>query len=335
MVEENKSVDTIDGDTAAVLMGEPPKGDISAPPPSDQIPILDKSSAESGNANAPTSDQHDTGKQADQKGNQPPPQGQPAGKEVNEVSDDDLVKHLGFNEKPEEKLVRLDRKLAASSKESHRLIDHNKKTSDLLKDQGLELVVENGVPVGLAPAKGYSKDAVDFSVEFKNLPEDEQSLFETEPQKAVDIVIARARKAFTRAIPTIDRAIQPVSFEREEAAKTHLKEETWETGEKKQPDFDKNIGLVRQMIHAPDISKALKDFYNQEPEMATEYLLFRINAARSYVSDQARKTQETREKKETEARQTPPFGPKGGGTPAIGAEGQDIGDQIAGAGLGY
>jgi len=335
MTVENKTVEGIDQNTADILMGGSPQSDTSSQP--DKTNLDDKSSADSGKANAPASGQDgETGKQVDEKGNQPPSQGQEAGKKVDEVvSDDDLKKHLGLSESPEQKVARLDREYAASSKESRRLTETNKKISELLKEQGLELAVENGVPVGFVPGKNYSKNAAEFDLKLKDLSEDERALFETDPQKAVDAVIARAQKAFVRAMPTIDRMIQPVSPEREEAALNHLKSETWESGDKKYPDFDKNIGLVKQIINAPNISKALKDFYNQEPEMATEYLLYRINAARTYVLDQARKIKETKEQKEKEARQTPSFGPHGGGTPTLGADTGDIGDQIAKAGLRY
>ncbi|MFA5158553.1 MAG: hypothetical protein WC451_05225 [Patescibacteria group bacterium] len=333
MPEENKTIEGVDSDTATLLMGGSPQSTSSN---QSDTTNLDKSSTSGGKADAPASGQDDTGKQADKKDNQPPPQGQEDGKKAEEmISDDDLKKHLGLSETPEHKAERLDREYAASSKESRRLTEANKKISELLKEQGLELAIENGVPVGLMPGKNYSKNATDFDLKLKDLSEDERALFETDPQKAVDLVIARAQKAFVRAMPTIDRMIQPVSPEREEVALNHLKSETWESGDKKYPDFDKNIGLVKQIIGAPNISKALKDFYNQEPEMATEYLLHRITAARNYVLDQARKIKETREQKEKEARQTPPLGPNSGGTPTIGENTEDIGDQIAKAGLRY
>ena len=250
-------------------------------------------------------------------------------------ADDDLKSALGFAENPEQKQARLEREYAASSKESRRLTEANKKLSALLKEQGLDLVEEKGVPVGFVPNKAYSKDIPDLDLQFKNLTESEQEFFTEAPDKAIKMVLKRAKQAFVRVAPTIDRVIAPLSPERESEAVNFLVNDSYMTGEKKHADIIENVGLIKQMFDAPVANKALKEFRDQAPEMALEYINLKIRAAKQFLKDSAAKVLETQKQKENKASQVPDFGPSGGGSPSLGAESDDIGAAIAKAGHGY
>jgi len=278
------------------------------------------------------------GQPAEVKPGEPAKQPQPSKEQIAadaKKADDDLKSALGFAENPEQKQARLEREYAASSKESRRLAEANKKLSALLKEQGLDLVEEKGVPVGFVPNKAYSKDIPDLDLQFKNLTESEQEFFTEAPDKAIKMVLERAKQAFVRAAPTLDRAPAQVSPEREVEAVNFLANEKWTDGTPKHGDLAENAGLIQQIMTAPNTSKALKEFANSEPEMIREYLNLKIRAAKTFLKDQAQKVIAEKTEKETKAAGVPDFGPSGGGTPSLGVESDDIGAAIAKAGYGY
>ena len=250
-------------------------------------------------------------------------------------ADDDLKSALGFAENPEQRSARLEREYAASSKESRRLTEANKKLSAMLKEQGLDLVEEKGVPIGFVPNKAYSKDLPDLDLQFKNMTESEQEMFTENPDKAIKMVLERAKQAFVRAVPTLDRAPAQVSPERETEAVSFLSKETWTDGTPKHGDLSENAGLIQQIMTAPNASKALKEFAASEPEMIREYLNLKIRAAKTFLKDQAQKVIAAKTEKEQKAAQVPDFGPSGGGSPSLGVAPDDIGSAIAKAGHGY
>ena len=215
------------------------------------------------------------------------------------------------------------------------MTEANKRLSALLKEQGLDLVEEKGVPVGFVPNKAYSKDVPDLDLQFKNLTESEQELFTESPDKAIKMVLERAKQAFVRATPTLDRAPAQVSPEREAEAASFLSKETWTDGTPKHGDLAENAGLIQQIMTAPNASKALKEFAAIEPEMIREYLNLKIRAAKTFLKDQAQKVIAAKTEKENKAAQVPDFGPSGGGSPALGIVSDDIGSAIAKAGHGY
>ena len=109
-------------------------------------------------------------------------------------------------------------------------------------------------------------------------------------------------------------------------------------GEKKHADITENAGLIKQMLDAPGGSKALKEFFNQEPEKALEYLNLKVRAAKQFIKDSAAKVIEAQKQKELKAASTPPFGPASGGAASIGggkSTDKGIGYQIAHASMGY
>ena len=201
-----------------------------------------------------------------------PPKGEGTAQEP-EIKDEDLESALGFGETPEQKSARLEREYSASTKEALRLKKVADGLGELLQSQAIEVVTdEEGVPIGLAPGKGFLKGNGDIAVNFKALSEDEQALFDNDPQKAIDLVLDRAKSGLIKVAPTVESAIKPLSPERITAAIEHVKGMTDAAGEPLLATFEQDLPLVDRMLKAPNAPKALKDLHKAEPELAYELL---------------------------------------------------------------
>jgi len=285
----------------------------------------------------------DAGKQAapatGQVEGQPDKSGKPAdsapatkdGQTETAISDEDLLNATGLTETPDKKLSRLERDHAASSKEARRLLDYSKKLEEFMTEQGLEIAKdEQGKPAGLVPGKKYSKEAATFNLKFKDLPEDIQAKIEEEPQKVVDFVLDRAKKAFARAIPTMEKQIAPLSPERHDTAMSYLGDMKWETGDPKFPGLAANRKLIESQLNAPNANKALKEFYHQEPEMALALMNLQFDHARSHIMEQTKKAAEQKaiKKQEADRNLATPTGAGGHGGLNLPTGGADFADQM-------
>jgi|GEM_PF-2685966 len=261
----------------------------------------------------------------------------PGGQAPAAVTDEQLLAAAGLAESPDKKLSRLERDHSASSKEARRLLDYSNGLENALKEQGIDIAKdEHGKPVGLIAGKKYSKDIAGLDIKVGDLPDEIQALFETEPQKAIDFIADKARKSMTKVAPTLAQAAAlPLSPERHETAIQYLTDMKWETGDVKFPGLAANRKLVEQMINAPSGSKALKEFYNQEPETALALLNLQLDHARSHITEQGKKAAEAIATKKAENDKNPQPQPAGGGTAAIGgAPAGDLASQVAHAPLG-
>lgn len=260
-----------------------------------------------------------------------------AGQAPTAVSDEQLLNAAGLTESPEKKLSRLERDHSASSKEARRLLEYSKGLEDVLKEQGVDIAKdETGKPIGFVASKKYSKDMPGLDIKFKELPDETQAQFESDPQKFVDYIVDKAKKVLTRVVPTLEKTVLPLSPERHEAAVSYLADMKWETGDAKFPGLAANRKLIEQMINAPSGSKALKEFYNQEPELALALLNLQLDHARSHIAEQAQKAVEAIEAKKKAAESNPQPQPSGGGVPAVGeSQTDDLASQVAHAKLGY
>lgn len=327
----------MDATTEAVLMGKAPDSVVNSPVATVTQPISSGESASPTNGNVAPAAPVD-GQPADTKSGEPakqqPPSKEQVAADAKKVADD-LKSALGFAENPEQKQARLEREYAASSKESRRLTEVNKKLVALLKEQGLDLAEEEGVPIGFVANPKYSKSVPDLDLQFKSLTESEQELFMENPDKAIKLVLDRAKQAFVRAAPTLDRAPVQCSPERESEAVKFLENEKWMDGSPKHSDLSENMGFVKDMLAASNSNKALKEFAAQEPEMIREYFNLKVRAAKQFLADQAQKAIAAKQAKEQKAAEIPGFAPAGGGGPSLGVASDDIGAAIAKAGHGY
>ena len=253
------------------------------------------------------------------------------------VTDEQLLAAAGLTESPDKKLSRLERDHSASSKEARRLLDYSNGLENALKEQGIDIAKdEHGKPVGLIAGKKYSKDIAGLDIKVGDLPAEIQALFDTEPQKAIDFIADKARKSMTKVAPTLAQAAAlPLSPERHETAINYLTGMKWETGDVKFPGLAANRKVIEQMISVPSGSKALKEFYNQEPETALALLNLQLDHARAHIVGKAQKIAEALAAKKAANDQNPQPQPAGGGAPSIGgAPAGDLADQVAHAPLG-
>lgn len=259
------------------------------------------------------------------------------GQAAPQVSDDEVLAAAGLTESPEKKAGRLERDYAASSKEAKRLLEVTKSLEGILSDQGIDIAKdENGRPIGLIATRKYSKEAGSLDIKVKDLPDDIQAKFESDPQKVVDYIVSKAKQSMTRAVPTLEKSVLPLSPERHETAVNYLAEMKWETGDTKFPGLAANRKLIEQMINAPTASKALKEFYYQEPELALALLNLQLDHARQYRLGQVQKAAEAIAAKKKAAESQPQPSPLGGGEPTIGGpQGDDMVTQITKARLRY
>ena len=328
---EQATIDATTGQPAAA----PAAAGATTPADSQNTPPSNPATADQGKPTAPAAGQAtgQPGSQAKPAGAAPAASGQAAP----EISDEQILAAAGLTETPEIKLSRLERDHAASSKEARRLLEDNKKLAEMLQEQGLEIARdENGKPAGLTAGKKYSKEAAALELKFKDLPADIQAKLEDEPQKVVDYVLDRARKAFVRAMPTMDKQVAPISQERHETAVGYLSDMKWETGDPKFPGLAANRKLIEQQLNAPNVSKALKEFYHREPELALALLNLQLDHARNHVAEQAKKAAAATAAKKKDADATLQPQPSGGGgvTLGDGSDG-DLGDMVARAKLQY
>ena len=240
------------------------------------------------------------------------------GEAVTEPTSEEILAQLGTKETPDAKLARLEREGGASRKEALRLKKANEAYARILKEQALVPVAdEEGVPKHLAPGEGYGKGE-DFGMKFADLSEEQQTRYEVDPQALIDLTINRAKKALIRVTPTVEKAVQPISQEREHAAIEFLSEVTFDDGEtKKHPNLKANAATIEQYLAAPG-NEALREFRNQSPELAIGMIDSYIETIKTLFFAKAKQNaDEATKKKESEAANTFVPGPQGGGEPAI------------------
>ena len=172
--------------------------------------------------------------------------------------------------KPEEETKKLKRLYESSSKEGVRLSKHVSKLNDLLEKQGVEVLIENGEPVGFVARKG-AKGQAEPSISLKDMPDDVKEAFDSDPEKAVKWVWAKAKSAFARVEASED-VVAPISEERKAAAIEALAEETELDGEKTYADAAKSAEQAIKFINATGSPRELKNLYYKSPELAIKLI---------------------------------------------------------------
>jgi len=233
---------------------------------------------------------------------------------------EEILAQLNPTETSEAKLARLERDGGASRKEALRLKKVVDGLQELMSSQDIEIVFdESGAPKHLAPGKNFaSGKAADFSVKFADLTEEQQTRYESDPQALIDLVVNRAKKAFVRAAPTVEKAIQPLSPEHEKAVKAHVASVTFDDGKTlKNPNFEKNTPVIDQHLNAPQ-NEALREFHRQMPDMCYTMLNALVeNVKTTFFAAAKLRADATKNEKEAEAAKTFVPGPQGGGEASI------------------
>ena len=219
----------------------------------------------------------------------------------------DVESKLFGSGKPEEEKKQLKRLYDASSKEGVRLSKHLQKVNELLEKQGVDLLIENGEPVGFVPRKG-AKGASEPSVSLKDMPEDVRESFDTDPEKAIQWVWAKAKSAFARVESSGD-VVAPISEERKQAAIEALAEETELDGEKSYSDAAKTAEQSIRFINGTGAPRELKNLYHKSPELA-------IKLVSAFIDNRTRAAEALIQRKEAKkkAKEHPDMGASKTGT---------------------
>ena len=232
-------------------------------------------------------------------------------KQGSEVKPEDVEKDveskLFGSGKPEEEQKKLKRLYDASSKEGVRLSKHLQKVNELLEKQGVDLLVENGEPVGFVARKG-AKGAAEPSVSLKDMPEDVRESFDSDPDKAIQWVWAKAKSAFARVESSGD-VVAPISEERKQAAIEALAEETELDGEKSYADAAKSADQAIRFINGSGAPRELKNLYYKSPELA-------IKLVSAFIDNRTRAAEALIQRKESKkkAKEHPDMGASKTGT---------------------
>lgn len=227
--------------------------------------------------------------------------GEGAEKQGSEVKTEDVEKDveskLFGTGKPEDEQKKLKRLYEASSKEGVRLSKQLQKVNELLEKQGVDLLIENGEPVGFVARKG-AKGAAEPSVSLKDMPEEVRESFDSDPDKAIQWVWAKAKSAFARVESSGD-VVAPISEERKQAAIEALAEETELDGEKSYPDAAKSAEQAVRFINGTGSPRELKNLYHKSPELAIKlisaFIENRTRAAEALIQRKAAKNNKAKE----------------------------------------
>ena len=227
--------------------------------------------------------------------------GESAEKQGSEVKTEDVEKDveskLFGSGKPEDEQKKLKRLYEASSKEGVRLSKRIQKLDELLEKQGVEVLIENGEPVGFVARKG-AKGAAEPSVSLKDMPEDVRESFGDDPEKAIQWVWAKAKSAFARVEASGD-VVAPISEERKQAAIESLSEETELDSEKSYPDAAKSAEQAIRFINGTGAPRELKNLYYKAPELAIKlidaFIEKRTRAAEALVQRKSAKNNKAKE----------------------------------------
>ena len=232
-------------------------------------------------------------------------------KQGSEVKPEDVEKDveskLFGSGKPEEEQKKLKRLYDASSKEGVRLSKQLQKVNELLEKQGVDLLIENGEPVGFVARKG-AKGAAEPSVSLKDMPEEVRESFDTDPDKAIQWVWAKAKSAFARVESSGD-VVAPISEERKQAAIEALAEETELDGEKSYSDAAKTAEQSIRFINGTGAPRELKNLYYKSPELA-------IKLVSAFIDNRTRAAEALIQRKESKkkAKEHPDMGASKTGT---------------------
>ena len=237
------------------------------------------------------------------------------------VTDDEIIKNLGFGETPEVKAQRLERDYKASSKEAIRLATREKSIMDKLEAQGIKLSIsEDGKEVELFPTKGYKEsgkaDAVKIDV--KKLDDEDVVSLEsgdlTEIQKVVDKIIEKTKTALVRPLPTSDEPVQKLSDERVDLILSEMKDAVDLNGSKSFPGIDKNVPFIKHMLNDETIPKAMRDAFHKHPREMSRWMNAVVMLEKGKLAAAQKKAVATSQQKKDNGRLVSDLGVDSGGT---------------------
>lgn len=267
---------------------------------------------------------HGQGVQSEPEGKQPAsPQGQGA-----EIKPEDILGAMRFQRSPEEEAERLRTEYAASTKEAQRLNAMMKAVQKALADeQGIDTLFDKeGKLQGFKANERYSKEAADLKISYDELTDKQKQLLADDPEKGfaqvVESVIARAKKAYTRVTPTVDKIIEPLTEDRFKAALDFLgTRKDSLAGEVMYPELGADAPILAQVMNDPSLPKAIKDAAAQHPDIMLELLYAKMALTKQRLTAWAKKKAESQSQQQQQNRTEAEVGPEGAGRTVIAGNG--------------
>lgn len=224
--------------------------------------------------------------QAAQQGTQQGQQGS-AQAQTPAISVQDILAAARPQRSPEEELELLKQQYSASSSEAKKLAAWSKRVREQLAEQGIDIVdSKDGLPAGLKATEKYSKEIGGLNLDDVQLTSKEKELLQEDPEKAMRSVIARVgervAKAYTRAVPTIDKVVEPIAPERIAASHKFLASRKDVDGAPKYPDYEKDAPIVDQLI--ADLPEGIRNAFAGNETLLAEMQYARLQHIKAGLS---------------------------------------------------
>lgn len=248
--------------------------------------------------------------------------------QVPSVKPEDILGAMRFQRSPEEEAERLRTEHAASSREAKRLNEMVKAVQKALaEEQGIDTLFDKeGKLQGFKANERYSKEAADLKISYDELTDKQKQLLADDPEKGfaqvVESVIARAKKAYTRVTPTVDKIIEPLTEDRFKAALDFLgTRKDSLAGEVMYPELGADAPILAQVMNDPSLPKAIKDAAAQHPDIMLELLYAKMALTKQRLTAWAKKKAESQSQQQQQNRTEAEVGPEGSGRTVIAGNG--------------
>lgn len=248
--------------------------------------------------------------------------------QVPSVKPEDILGAMRFQRSPEEEAERLRTEHAASSREAKRLNEMVKAVQKALaEEQGIDTLFDKeGKLQGFKANERYSKEAADLKISYDELTDKQKQLLADDPEKGfaqvVESVIARAKKAYTRVTPTVDKIIEPLTEDRFKAALDFLgTRKDSLAGEVMYPELGADAPILAQVMNDPSLPKAIKDAAAQHPDIMLELLYAKMALTKQRLTAWAKKKAESQSQQQQQNRTEAEVGPEGAGRTVIAGNG--------------
>lgn len=228
-----------------------------------------------------------------------PPQGQ-----APEITDDDIAGALNPEESADAKVERLERDYSASSKEAKRLKNESKALNEALESQGLKVVIKDG-KASLVATEKYSDQAASFDADLSKLSTADQEALESGDLEQVSGVVGKliekAKEAYVRAQPNLDREPISISDEKKSAVFESMAAAVDVNDQPKHENFSQNQKHIEGIINNSAVNESVREAFAAAPEFMSEVLNNHINAIRSKLEKGRAAKQQGVKDKEKEA----------------------------------
>lgn len=193
---------------------------------------------------------------------------------------------------PEDELELVKQQYGASSAEGKRLAAKLKAIQERLAEQGIELAeTKDGQIAGFKANEKFSKDLAGLNPDELTLTAKEKELLNEDPEKAVKSLVARLdgryRQAFTRAAPTIEKVVEPVTPEKLQGVHKFLASRKDFDGSPLYAEYEKDAPIVDQLI--ADMPEGVRNAFAGNEALLVQLQHANLTAIRARLEAQAQR----------------------------------------------